>query len=95
MDSGWFGAKVLSSIRNGNQDWVVALRGGQYRITGTVDVRQKAAISYRVQVYKDWNFDYGDTFAGIDFAPFARLHEAGLAGEFDVYGTTGLLSYGG
>lgn len=59
------------------------------------DVQRKAAISYCVQAHKDWNFNYCDTFAGIDFAPFVRLHEAGLAMEFDVYGTTGLLNYGG
>ncbi|MFI6944381.1 hypothetical protein ACIBI4_34430 [Streptomyces sp. NPDC050418] len=85
-DSGWRGVTIT---RSGSADLWLALRGVQYRLTGTVDVPEHAGpatITYRFHVHKTWNFDRGETEYGIPFTPFARLHETGLAREFEAVG---------
>ena len=55
--------------------------------------------SYTVSVYKDWNFDKGETaplpYVGIDyeFTPLATLHEVGHSREFAVVGQSRELLY--
>ncbi|MET9292628.1 hypothetical protein [Streptomyces sp. NPDC003077] len=85
-DSGWRGALIT---RRGSVDWWLALRGVQYRLSGTVRVAEdgRMEVAYRFQVHKSWNFDRGQSEFGVPFAPFARLHETGLAREFVVMGT--------
>ncbi|MEV0091571.1 hypothetical protein [Streptomyces sp. NPDC050738] len=87
-DTVWRG--VLIS-RSADTDWWLALRGIQYRLTGTVRVTERGptVCGYRFQLHKSWNFDRGETECGVPFTPFARLHETGLAREFTVWGTTG------
>ncbi|MEV8532953.1 ricin-type beta-trefoil lectin domain protein [Streptomyces sp. NPDC051211] len=88
FDSGWVGVTAGKD----HPDWTLAFRSFQYRATGTVEDGQ---ISYRLQIYKNWNFDHGEslfknkytTALGDDFGKYARLHEVGLAQEFDVWGT--------
>jgi hypothetical protein len=74
-DSGW---RAVTLARRGGTDWWLALRGVEYRLTGTVrvDADGGTAADYRFAVYKDW----------VPFARFARLHETGLAREFTVTG---------
>ncbi|MFI5804547.1 hypothetical protein [Streptomyces sp. NPDC051561] len=66
-------------------DWWLAVRGIQYRV-----VRPNAHY-YRVEFHKTWNFDRGESEFGVPFAPFARLHEVGVAHEFVATGGTGYL----
>lgn len=85
-DSGWRGVSIH---RRGSADLWLALRGVQYRLTGTVDVPADGArptVTYRFQAHKSWNFDRGESEYGIPFTPFARLHETGLAREFEAEG---------
>ncbi|WP_330330429.1 hypothetical protein OHS33_12295 [Streptomyces sp. NBC_00536] len=84
-DSGWRGVLIT---RRGSADWWLALRGAQYRISGTVRVHADGSVvtDYRFQVHKSWNFDHGESEFGIPFTPFARLHETGLAQEFTAVG---------
>ncbi|MCY0934628.1 hypothetical protein [Streptomyces sp. H34-S4] len=84
-DSGWRGVLIT---RRGSADWWLALRGAQYRISGTVRVHEGGSVvsDYRFQVHKSWNFDRGESEFAIPFTPFARLHETGLAREFTVVG---------
>ncbi|MFD5147496.1 hypothetical protein [Streptomyces sp. NPDC058401] len=88
-DSGWRGVLITRRARDGGSaDWWLALRGAQYRISGTVRVHEDGSVvsDYRFQVHKSWNFDRGESEFGIPFTPFARLHETGLAREFTVVG---------
>ncbi|MDG4858018.1 hypothetical protein P8605_07605, partial [Streptomyces sp. T-3] len=84
-DSGWRGVTIS---RPGSADLWLALRGVQYRLTGTVEVAAPGPvlITYRFRVHKSWNFDRGESEYGIPFTPFARLHETGLAREFEAVG---------
>ncbi|MBT2386694.1 hypothetical protein [Streptomyces sp. ISL-11] len=74
-DSGWRGVPLA---RRGSRDWWLALRGIDYRLTGTVrvDADGGTAADYRFAVQRNWT----------PFAAFARLHETGLAREFTVTG---------
>jgi hypothetical protein len=68
-----------------------AVHGLQYRITGRIEILADqepepgspalpdVRLVYRVEVYKDWDFDKGQSEYGVSFAPLARLHEVGLA----------------
>ncbi|MFD9048177.1 ricin-type beta-trefoil lectin domain protein [Streptomyces zaomyceticus] len=88
FDSGWIGVTAGTD----HPDWMLAFRSFQYRASGTVEDGQ---VSYRLQIYKNWNFDHGENLSkqdwlkplGDDFGKYARLHEVGLAQEFDVWGT--------
>ncbi|MER5890287.1 hypothetical protein ABT160_41210 [Streptomyces sp. NPDC001941] len=85
-DSRWRGVTVS---RQDDPDLWLALRGFQYRLTGTVEVAGDGTphrARYRFQAHKSWNFDRGESEYGIPFTPFARLHETGLAREFDAVG---------
>ncbi|MFI5986312.1 hypothetical protein ACIBEA_36310 [Streptomyces sp. NPDC051555] len=84
-DSGWRGVLIT---RRGSADWWLALRGAEYRISGTVRVHGDGSVvsDYRFQIHKSWNFDHGESEFGIPFTPFARLHETGLAHEFTAVG---------
>ncbi|MBC2878503.1 MULTISPECIES: hypothetical protein [Streptomyces] len=84
-DSGW---RDLLITRRTHPDWWLALRCVEFRLTGTVrvDAAGEAAVDYRFAVHKAWNFDRGKSELGVPFAPFARLHETGLAREFTVTG---------
>ncbi|CAM5441823.1 hypothetical protein SAVIM338S_02646 [Streptomyces avidinii] len=84
-DSGWRGVLIT---RRGSADWWLALRGAQYRVSGTVRVHEDGSVvsDYRFQVHKSWNFDRGESEFGVPFTPFARLHETGLAREFTAVG---------
>ncbi|MFC7305517.1 hypothetical protein ACFQVC_14950 [Streptomyces monticola] len=84
-DSGWRGITVT---RRRSADLWLALRGVQYRLSGTVRVKAggRTAVTYRFEVHKSWNFDRGESEYGIPFTPFARLHETGLAREFAAAG---------
>ncbi|MEV7522508.1 hypothetical protein [Streptomyces sp. NPDC091371] len=88
-DSGWRGVRITRRAgEGGDVDWWLALRGAQYRISGTVRVHEDGSVvtDYRFQVHKTWNFDRGESEFGIPFTPFARLHETGLAREFTAVG---------
>ncbi|MCD9141712.1 hypothetical protein [Streptomyces albireticuli] len=84
-DSGWRGVRLA---RRGSADWWLALRGVEFRLTGTVRVAADGAtnVDYRFAVCKSGNFSRGESEYGIPFAVFARLHETGLAREFTVTG---------
>ncbi|MGW1075479.1 hypothetical protein [Streptomyces sp. NPDC002537] len=84
-DSGWRGVPIA---RRGSVDWWLALRGVDYRLTGTVrvDAGGETAVDYRFAVHRSWTFDRGESAYGLPFTAFARLHEAGLAREFTVTG---------
>ncbi len=85
-DSGWRGVGVT---RRDDADLWLALRGVSYRLTGTVEVREDGSpgrVTYRFLAHKSWNFDRGESEYGIPFTPFARLHETGLAREFEAVG---------
>ncbi|MEU2233476.1 ricin-type beta-trefoil lectin domain protein [Streptomyces vietnamensis] len=75
-----------------NPDWYLGLRNIEYRVSGTVE---DGTMNYSVQVYKNYNFDDGESFMGVDFTPFAKLHEAGLAHEYDIVGTSTRQSFNG
>jgi hypothetical protein len=91
----WHGVLIR---RADDTDWWLAMRGLQYRISGRLEILpgQDAVpgspalpdvrLVYRVEVYKDWNFDKGQSEYGVSFTPLARLHEVGLAREFPVTG---------
>ncbi|MEV5505122.1 hypothetical protein [Streptomyces orinoci] len=84
-DSGWRDALITRRV---SPDWWLALRCVEFRLTGTVRVAADGSIviDYRFAVAKSWNFDRGKSECGVPFAPFARLHETGLAREFTVTG---------
>ncbi|MFC5720252.1 hypothetical protein ACFP1Z_08765 [Streptomyces gamaensis] len=84
-DSGW---RDFLFTRHVSTDWWLALRCAEFRLTGTVRVAAggTTAVDYRFAVHKGWNFDRGKSECGVPFAPFARLHETGLAREFTVSG---------
>ncbi|GHF35804.1 hypothetical protein GCM10010218_16540 [Streptomyces mashuensis] len=84
-DSGW---RDVLLDRTVSTDWWLALRGAEFRLTGTVrvDAGGRTAVDYRFAVHKAWNFDRGGSELGVPFTPFARLHETGLAREFAVTG---------
>ncbi|WP_372407692.1 hypothetical protein [Streptomyces luteireticuli] len=84
-DSGWRDVVITHRI---SADWWLALRCVEFRLTGTVrvDGDGAAAVDYRFALHKGWNFDRGGSELGVPFAPFARLHETGLAREFTVTG---------
>ncbi|MFI1968188.1 hypothetical protein BLA24_20655 [Streptomyces cinnamoneus] len=84
-DSGW---RDVLLTREVSTDWWLALRCAEFRLTGTVrvDAAGHTAVDYRFAVQKAWNFDRGKSELGVPFAPFARLHETGLAREFLVTG---------
>ncbi|MFE0100360.1 hypothetical protein [Streptomyces sp. NPDC059009] len=87
-DSGWRGVLVA---RRDSLDWWLALRGIQYRVRGTVTVAPdgtRTSAIHSVAFHKSWNFDRGESEYGVPFAPFARLHETGLAREFEAVGET-------
>jgi hypothetical protein len=78
----WHGLILTPST---SVDWWLAVRGIQYRV-----VRPNPRY-YRVEFRKTWNFDRDESVCGVPLAPFARLHETGLAREFTVTGRTGYL----
>ncbi|MFI9718247.1 hypothetical protein ACIHFE_01120 [Streptomyces sp. NPDC052396] len=84
-DSGWRDALITWRVHT---DWWLALRCVEFRLTGTVRVAPdgSTAVDYRFAVAKSWNFDRGKSECGVPFAPFARLHETGLARQFTVTG---------
>ncbi|SDK64006.1 hypothetical protein [Streptomyces indicus] len=94
-DTGWRGVAIT---RHDDTDLWLALRGVSYRLRGTVEVRADRTpgqVTYRFEAHKSWNFDRGEAEYGIPFTPFARLHETGLAREFDAVGELDGLVDGG
>ncbi|NGN63292.1 hypothetical protein G5C51_05145 [Streptomyces sp. A7024] len=91
-DSGW---RSLVIDRAASLDWWLALRGLSYRLAGTAHVGSDGTVTvdHRFQVHKSWNFDHGEAEYGIPFSPFARLHEAGIAREYEVIGEVDGLSF--
>ncbi|MER6029631.1 RHS repeat-associated core domain-containing protein [Streptomyces sp. NPDC001851] len=91
VDSLWKNAVIP---KNEDEDLYYAMRGYQFRITGTgnrsVDRAGKnvVSISYSIEVRKAYNFDYGEKVHGLDLGQFGRLHEVGMAREFIVTGHT-------
>ena len=92
-DSWWVGTNFTSS------DGHNAIGHAQLRVTGTVAVagkgrHRKVEANYRVNLFKDWNFDKGETarlpVVGVntDLTPFASLHELGVVREFAIVGTS-------
>ncbi|WP_449345673.1 RHS repeat-associated core domain-containing protein [Streptomyces narbonensis] len=79
FDSGWRNATAGKR----SPDWFLGIRSFQYRATGAVE---DGKITYKVEVYKNWNFDEGESVMGLDLGQFGDLHDAGLAQEFDVTG---------
>jgi hypothetical protein len=99
VTNNWHG--VLIPRRN-SLDWWLALRGLQYHATGELtllpdvpvyDGLPAARLTYRVEIFKDWNFDKGESEFGVPFGPIARLHETGLAREFEVVGSSSDLEW--
>lgn len=93
FDSGWQNAAAGPA----SPDWYLAVRGLQYRVTGSVE---KGNVSYQVQVFKDWNFDYDEeikipTVGKVDFGPYASLHAMGMAQEYEVRGRGNVHSVNG
>ncbi|MET9542556.1 ricin-type beta-trefoil lectin domain protein [Streptomyces sp. NPDC006553] len=81
FDSGWRNATAGKR----SPDWFLGIRSFQYRATGAVE---DGKITYNVEVYKNWNFDEGESVMGLDLGQFGDLHDAGLAREFDVTGNS-------
>ncbi|MFJ6697773.1 hypothetical protein ACIQM4_17130 [Streptomyces sp. NPDC091272] len=84
----WSGTDSWHGVHIGpatSPDWWLAVRGIQFR------VERPNPRYYRVEFRKTWNFDRGECAAGVPLAPFARLHERGLAREFTAVGRTGYL----
>lgn len=52
-------------------------RSAGVRVTGKI----------RTDIFKDHNFDYGETIAGIDLGIFAELHRYGYARDYVVQGS--------
>ncbi|MEU8523951.1 hypothetical protein AB0C49_31060, partial [Streptomyces sp. NPDC048577] len=99
-DSMWMGTQFTSP------DGAVAIGHAQMRLQGSVKVsgqgaRRKVTVNYTVNLYKDWNFDKEKTaripIVGkeISLAPFARLHELGLAQEFKMVGVSSVQRFVG
>ncbi|MCC3768850.1 hypothetical protein [Streptomyces sp. UNOC14_S4] len=84
-DSGWRGVAIP---RRAGLDWWLALRGVDYRLTGTVrvDAEGGTAVDYRFAVHRSWTFCRGGSAYALPFAALGRLHETGLAREFTVTG---------
>ncbi|MGW0764281.1 RHS repeat-associated core domain-containing protein [Streptomyces sp. NPDC002676] len=93
VDSKWKDSVVPKSD---SMDLYLALRGYQFRITGTGQRtvgrggKSTTTIDYSVEFRKDYNFDYGEKIFGgaTNLGDFARLHDVGLSREFVVRGTT-------
>lgn len=79
-------------------DWFYAVGGFQYSITGTASVipcskPPTLRLQYRVHVFDRYNWDSGKStkIFGLIATPDAelgRLHEAGVAQEFDIKGSS-------
>ncbi|MFC9286866.1 hypothetical protein [Streptomyces sp. NPDC057052] len=70
----------------------------KFRINASVSVGpdDRVTSTYRVDLFKNWNFDRGKkaaipyTGAPIDLGQFLDLHEHGYAQEYDMLGTSSL-----
>lgn len=87
-----------------SQDWFYAIGGFTYEISGYVTVEPpdtpgaapKVVMHYRVHVHDRYNWDTGKS---VDIGPIhipdtaqQRLHRTGLAQEYDINGSTDLLT---
>ncbi|MCX5179231.1 RHS repeat-associated core domain-containing protein [Streptomyces virginiae] len=86
-NSAWVGTKFNSF------DGAVGIGNAEMQITANVEVAGSGAdrrvyTQYSVQLYKDWNFDKYKSKFGIPLAPFAELHEYGVAREYAMVGTS-------
>ncbi|MFJ8011106.1 RHS repeat domain-containing protein [Streptomyces sp. NPDC096339] len=91
-DSMWMGAQFTGA------DGSVAIGHTQMRIVGEFQVsgpeaERKVTGDYQVKLYKDWNFDKGETAKGISLTPFAELHEYGIVREFAMVGESSVRKY--
>ncbi|MFJ3235943.1 hypothetical protein [Streptomyces sp. NPDC086787] len=88
LDSKWqkgeFGA---------DPDLNFALRGSEYRQSGMLTMTKLDGGKYRVtggtriDIYKDYNFDYDEKVMGVALGVFAELHRYGLARDYVVQGS--------
>ncbi|MFJ4846324.1 MULTISPECIES: RHS repeat-associated core domain-containing protein [unclassified Streptomyces] len=95
VDSKWKDASV--GFRE-DPDLYFAMRGYQFRITGTGHNEKakggdKAVIDYSVEFRKAYNFDYGERVGPYDFGDFARLHDVGIAREYVITGRSSAMTY--
>ncbi|MFB7181436.1 RHS repeat domain-containing protein [Streptomyces sp. NPDC056257] len=68
-----------------------AIGHAEMRVTATMEVSgsgpdRKVNTQYRVELYKDWNFDKNKSAMGIALQPFAEMHEYGVAREYAMVG---------
>jgi len=87
-----------------SQDWFYAMGGFSYEISGYVTVeppatpggQPRAVMHYRLHVHDRYNWDTGKgvSIGPIDIPDTAqqRLHRTGLAQEYDIDGSTDLLT---
>ncbi len=103
FDTGWESGAIhedMDSIE-GNvpkevQDWYYSMNGYEYRIVGTdftmVDGQPVGQV--RIDIYKRYNWGnpeggkHRDDIYGVSQNDLARLHETGLAQDFDITGST-------
>jgi len=91
-DSGWLPANFKGF------DAKNAIGHVKYRINASVSVSAdgNASTTYRVDLFKNWNFDRGKmapmpyTGTELDLGQFLDLHEHGWAQEYDMLGTSSL-----
>ncbi|MEU9006029.1 hypothetical protein [Streptomyces sp. NPDC048551] len=89
LDTRW----LTGAFDDGNGDLTFALRGFNYRQSGSVTMtkldggRVRVSGDTRIDFFKNYNFDYGDKFYGVDLGTFAELHRFGCARDYEVHGS--------
>ncbi|MFC4125493.1 hypothetical protein [Nocardia rhizosphaerae] len=89
-----------------SQDWFLAMGGVEVSATGVVTTtlaesgsRPRISMSYQIHLFDRYNWDGGKgvTILGIDISDerLGALHTAGLAREFNQYGTSGTQQFEG
>ncbi|MGW1464282.1 RHS repeat-associated core domain-containing protein [Streptomyces sp. NPDC002308] len=76
-DSKWLGVDLAT------KDNHFGIGHAQVRVTGSAMSDGKSVgIKFNVQVYKDWNFDKGETVLGFNLGRYAAMHEYGYGQDF-------------
>ncbi|MEE1735058.1 hypothetical protein PUR49_00540 [Streptomyces sp. BE147] len=89
-DSKWLGVSLKTP------DNKVGIGHAQVRVTGNaLSDGKSVGMTFKVQVYKDWNFDKGKTAFSVNLSRYEAMHEYGYAQEFAMTSSSPVYGYNG